>query len=350
MRLIVFGGYTSRKPPECAQLTHAPQPMTRDEFYSKYRLLKQIAGEGGRSYTAQHRPSGRAVQVHFLDRDAFADEVSLGDLLEQLSPRYRAKVLEMMTVDGSQVAVTEFLEGSATFEEWLRSGTAATNPMTQPSEPRSPSSKLGEFTQLFQSSEGPSAPTPATGLPPAGPVERPTPGPAAGSFTELFRPQTGDPQAGEPPPAQGPPGATMPPVRVVGLRVTTPREPPRREPEPKPPPLRPNFGAGPAFPPPPPEPLTPRLEPRPPGAPIINAPEPPPPPPLPSPVWSGPSEFTRQLQGGPRFGAEDPPVLAGPGPAEPPAPPKPSYVPLLLALNLVFIIAVGLIVYFALKR
>ncbi|MGH7525599.1 MAG: hypothetical protein ACREMX_02735, partial [Gemmatimonadales bacterium] len=166
--------------------------------------------------------------------------------------------------------------------------------------------------------------------------------------TELFRPPTGEPAPAQSLPGQDSPGATMPPVRVVGLRVTTPREQPRREPEP--PPRRPNFGGGPAIPPTPPEPLTPRLEPRLPGAPIIQAPELTPPPPMPSPVWSGPSEFTRQLQGGPRLGSEDPPVLAAPAPPEPPTPQKPSYVPLLLALNLVFIIATGLILYFALKR
>ncbi|MGH7528248.1 MAG: hypothetical protein ACREMX_16265, partial [Gemmatimonadales bacterium] len=145
--------------------------MTRDEFYSKYRLLKQIEGEAGPSYTAQHRTSGRAVQVHFLARDAVADEAALGALLERLSPRYRAKVLETMTVDGSLVVVTEFLEGSATFEGWLRSGAAATNPMAQSAGPPSPPARAGEFTQLFQASEGPPAPPPASGAPPADPVE-----------------------------------------------------------------------------------------------------------------------------------------------------------------------------------
>jgi hypothetical protein len=66
-------------------------------------------------------------------------------------------------------------------------------------------------------------------------------------------------------------------------------------------------------------------------------------------AWSGPSEFTRQLSRGPQLDQEPPEVLGAPSPAEPPAH-KPSWVPLLLALNLVVIVATGLILYFALKR
>jgi hypothetical protein len=67
----------------------------------------------------------------------------------------------------------------------------------------------------------------------------------------------------------------------------------------------------------------------------------------PPPIWSGPSEFTRQLERSPAISSVVPAVQAAE--LEPP-PEKKSYVPLLLALNLIVIIATGLIVYFALRR
>jgi hypothetical protein len=64
----------------------------------------------------------------------------------------------------------------------------------------------------------------------------------------------------------------------------------------------------------------------------------------------GPSEFTRAL-GRVAF----PPPPAAPAPLKPKieekaAAARPSYLPVLIVLNLVFIAAVGLIVYFALRR
>jgi hypothetical protein len=71
-------------------------------------------------------------------------------------------------------------------------------------------------------------------------------------------------------------------------------------------------------------------------------------PPAPQPIWNGPSEFTRQLERRPGLSDELPAVIPAPEPDRPPE--KKSYVPLLLVLNLIVIIATGLVVYFALKR
>ena len=74
------------------------------------------------------------------------------------------------------------------------------------------------------------------------------------------------------------------------------------------------------------------------------------PPPSPVPGWSGESDYTRQLR------PAAAPVDAAPPLAPPAAVPESagggrgSLVPLLLVLNIVVVIATGLIVYFALKR
>ena len=70
------------------------------------------------------------------------------------------------------------------------------------------------------------------------------------------------------------------------------------------------------------------------------------PPPAPLPAWSGPSDYTRQLRS---VGAPTDPAAPIAAPAAP-AGEKHSIVPLLLILNIVVIIATGLLVYFALKR
>ena len=75
-----------------------------------------------------------------------------------------------------------------------------------------------------------------------------------------------------------------------------------------------------------------------------------PPAPSPSPAFrQGPSDYTRILGGAGALG--DVPILeAGPPPAATPAPSSRSHWPLWLLLNVVLILATGLVVYFALKR
>jgi hypothetical protein len=94
-----------------------------------------------------------------------------------------------------------------------------------------------------------------------------------------------------------------------------------------------------------------------PAAPIIKTPALGPlPPPAPLPGWSGESDYTRQLS--PAAASVDPlPVPASSPPPDaatgakdaPPAAPQ-SIVPLLLVLNIIVIIATGVILYFALKK
>lgn len=337
--------------------------MTSDEFTSEYKLLKQIAGKGGRSYTAEHLASGRAVLVHILEDSQVGGASGLSALLERLSPRDKSRVLSTMTVDQSLVVVTQFLQGFDGFEGWLRAKTSG--PAAPPPPPSGlPQEFHGEFTRLFRSSED--APAPPAGRTPAGPASDTTLSPPAGSnFTDLFRAP-----AGTPPPAQGPDRATIPPVRMVGVRVPLPSEPssvdpepprltpnlgPSREPasqtEPGPPRLTPNFGPS-REPPPPPDMVAGWPQP---DEVIIRTGEPAPPPVIPATSWGGPSEFTRQLGSVPQppvsqFSGELPQVAGISEPNEASAERKRSYLPLFLVLNLVFIMATGLVVYFALRR
>ena len=306
--------------------------MTSQEFESNYKVLKQIAGGAGRSYTAQQRPSGRAVLVHVFDSAAAGEEA--GSLIERLPPRDRVKVLDSLTVDESLVFVTQVLEGFQSFEGWLRGrAVGATAPSARPAHPPDEGSAGGEFTELFRP---PEQPQPTAKEPES--LETP-PAKAPGGFTDLF---SAPPV--RPPAAPHPPIPRAPPVRVVDLRLPAPRQSVDREPAP--PPLRPNLAGGTQ---PPATPLVPPA-PRVPGEQIIAAPESQPVPPPPSPAWSGPSDFTRQLERGPHPETDAPPALPPPEPSDPPGAGKESVLPLLLATNLISMLVTGLIVYFAFGR
>jgi hypothetical protein len=327
--------------------------MTSDEFKSKYRLLKQIAAGGGRSYTAQHCTTGRAVLVHFTDEELTRAEGTLGALLFRLNPRDRSKVVETMTVDRSLVVVTQFLEGFETFEGWLRSRTDTPDaPAASPPTPAPAPPSAGEFTQLFRPIDDSATPNdaerashplpipdvaaaPAPRPPDRQPAEQPSAGP---NFTEMFRGPAG------PSPASKRSDSEPGPLPIINLRL--PSRPVLSGPErpPAPPKLTPNLEAA----APPPEPLDlPRL-----GNFLLDAPEPVSPAQSAPPAWGAgaASEFTRQMSRSPQVSPMTPEVVGAPEPPPAMAQPARSYLPLLLALNLVVIIALGLILYFALRR
>jgi hypothetical protein len=295
--------------------------MTSDEFSSEYKLLKQIAANGGRSYTAEHLPSKRAVLVHILEENQVGGAAGLTELLGRLSPKDKTRILGTMKVEGSWVVVTQFLQGFQGFEAWVQTRSSAPTP-TASSAP--PPEMHGEFTRLFRSSSD--APASTADLSPV--RDAPSP-PQASGFTDLFR-------APAPPPAHGqdPDRATIPPIRMVGVRVPPPSQSVPQEPEP--PRLKPNFGPSPVSSPAPAQPEV-----------VIRTGDPPPPSPPSS--WDGPSEFTRLL-GKVSLTGEVAQVSGQPEALDDPVAAKPSYLPLFVVLNLVFILATGLIVYFALQR
>jgi hypothetical protein len=339
LRLAVFGDYTSHRK-EQVEPTPAQQPMTSDEFGSQYRLLKQMAVKEGRSYTAEHVPSGRAVLVHFLEEERIGGASGLRTLLERLDPRDRSRVLDTITVENSLVVVTQFLQDFDGLEPWLRARSG--EPVALPPTPAAPPQEThGEFTRLFRSSENMGdAPVnrPQDLEQPSGEVSS-----SGSNFTDLFR-------APVMPPDQTAHGGSIPSVRMVGVRVPLPPQP-----APPPPPLNPQPPSDAA-----PPRLTPNFETKAGPAPeLAGWPRPdevvirtgePASAPVPQGSWRGPSEYTRMFGSVPQPTGELAQPLSPPEPPEEPPERKRSYLALFLVLNLVFILATGIILYFALRR
>ena len=155
--------------------------MTSTDFAAKYRLLKNVATRGARSFLAQQVELGRMVMVHYLDSENVEERAVTLERLEALRPPGRDKLLEITEVDGTPVAVTLFISSFKDFATWLDSvGTAA---------PSTPASQPGEFTRAF------SKPDRAPAAPPPAPRAVSTPEPARekakpkktpGEFTRIF--------------------------------------------------------------------------------------------------------------------------------------------------------------------
>ena len=158
--------------------------MTSTEFAARYRLLKNVAMRGARSFLAQQVELGRMVMVHYLDSEKPQERAATLARLEALTPPARSKLLEIADVDGSPVAVTLFISSFVDFGTWLDAvspNLPAPPPLPAPSAaPPAP----GAFTQAFQKLDRPRAniihaPTPNE--------ERPAPSPRpASDFTGIF--------------------------------------------------------------------------------------------------------------------------------------------------------------------
>jgi hypothetical protein len=319
--------------------------MTTEEFNARYKLLKQITQGPGRSFTAQEVASGRAVLVHFLAEGLIPPGGQFRDLMNQLASRDRSKVLDILSVGPSTVVVTQFLEDFETFELWLQSRLGGGRPPVAAPDAPAP---IGDFTKLFQQSADAES-----GFPPTPPVVRPP----RDSFTELFKTPP-EPMA-QPRPLPSP---ATPPVEILRVRLPAGDSAPPVAPSPAlpmpswPGSFDPPKAAAPL--PPLPSPVLGSQSPPPiPAPPIIRTPALGPlPPPPPVPGWSGESDYTRQLSSAPPP-VEPAPPLPSPAPLDAaagtkqaPAVGSQSIVPLLLVLNIIVIIATGVIVYFALKK
>src|SRR5688572_14314629 len=93
--------------------------MTSAEFAAKYKLLKCVTENGARTYLAQQMDLGRVVMAHYLDDDAGGEARRALGRVEQLPPTERAKVLEVVEVDGIPVVVTLFMPGFENLPAWL---------------------------------------------------------------------------------------------------------------------------------------------------------------------------------------------------------------------------------------
>jgi len=177
--------------------------MTSTDFAARYRLLKNVATRGARSFLAQQVALGRMVMVHYLDSETPEQRSATLARLEALKLPAREKLLEIVDVDGSPVAVTLFLSSFVDFATWLdHVSVPVAAPQTPPPVKIAPHTP-GEFTRAFSKVETPAAPpvmapkvehVPQRQAPPAPPPPAAKP---VGDFTRIF----GKVDAGEPRPA-----------------------------------------------------------------------------------------------------------------------------------------------------
>jgi hypothetical protein len=175
--------------------------MTSTEFAAKYRLLKNVAMRGARSFLAQQVALGRMVMVHYLDSETPQQRSATLARLNALSSPARDKLLEILDVDGSPVAVTLFLSSFVDFTTWIDQLSdapvrvahtpAVATPPTQSASPTpltpppSVSHTPGEFTHIFSKLE--SAPdAPRSFASDRAIPKKPVPQNSPGEFTQLF--------------------------------------------------------------------------------------------------------------------------------------------------------------------
>ena len=144
--------------------------MTSTEFARRYRLLKNVANRGARSFLAQQVDLGRMVMVHYLDSETVQQRVATLRRLEALTRPARDKLLEIADVDGSPVAVTLFVSSFVDFTSWLDSVSSAPAKAvaSAPPAPRSEPAPqpAGDFTRMFGKLEPPPAFSPSVATQP----------------------------------------------------------------------------------------------------------------------------------------------------------------------------------------
>ncbi len=90
--------------------------MTDEELRQKYRFLKLVAQDGGRTFHALDG-GGRVVMVHYLAEDQ--DPAGLLGQIGRLGTVDRRRILDRYDVAGAPVIITEFIQGFKTFTAWV---------------------------------------------------------------------------------------------------------------------------------------------------------------------------------------------------------------------------------------
>jgi hypothetical protein len=362
-------------------------------FSDRYELLELLRDDGIKTFGAREIATGRAIWVFLLTGVPPQTARELLDQVQSLTDRNVSELIETGDNQGTPYVVAEILPGMLNLRDWLsteleRYGVPkpAGNldhltrvgrwqiPVAppQPPAPQPSQAAPGEFTRMFQA-----------GAPPAPIAEPAPPQPQAGpgEFTRMF--QAGAPPAPlaepAPPQPQAGPGeftrmfqAGAPPAPLAEPALVQPPAPPQPQtgpgeftrffasPLPAPEPARPMQFPTPAVPPAA-APAPPSASYAPPGeftgifgksdagAPRAMPPIAPIAPQAPAPS-AGPGEYTRMF--GPRM---DPPSAsvspATPAPAPAAAPVrKSSNLPLILILAGLFLVALLVVVFFALKK
>jgi len=371
-------------------------------FHEKYELLALRGGDQEITLPGIEISSKRPVLVHLLAAGYTPENRELLRIIIELSAENQRRVLETGDHDGIPYVVTDILPESLSLRNWVTAGAAAkpepgeftrmfqaaAKPAQAKSEAGAGESEPGEFTRLFRSPSGAATATPeprpvaetlatppAPEAPPAAPaVPRateaaestrlfqappapPAPDPmATGDFTLMMR----SPLAPEPVRPKAAPLSADPPGGFTQMMQGGFPKPPAAGPAPPASPARKPVPAGESFDSQsdftrifgPDAPASDSLTQ--PAAPQVPLPQggqatgvfsrrPVPPAPEAAP---GPGEFTRM------FSAPSPPPVSAPKPTQPApaATPAKSYLPLILILGGLFLLAVILILVFALAR
>src|SRR5436305_12407889 len=219
--------------------------MTSTDFAARYRLLKNVATRGARSFLAQQVALGRMVMVHYLDSETPEQRMATLARLDALKPPAREKLVEIADVDGSPVAVTQFISSFVDFSTWLdQVSPASAIPAPTPA-PKVVEAAPGDFTRAFNKIEIPAAPpvvARAVEPRPVAPTPPPAPTPAraqtkpVSEFTNIF----GKVELGATKPAPAPrpevtPAPTPDQLNSPTLIIAAPK-PVSKVPSPPPPP------------------------------------------------------------------------------------------------------------------
>jgi len=216
--------------------------MTSIDFASRYRLLKNVATRGARSFLAQQVSLGRMVMVHYLDSETPEQRTATLARLDALKPPAREKLVEIADVDGSPVAVTQFISSFVDFSTWLDQVSPASAIPAAPPTPKIVESAPGDFTRAFNKIEAPAAPPvipraperPRAAQSPAPPP--PAPARSASEFTKIF----GKVDLGQAKPAAAPRGEAAPSptpdeLNSPTLIIAAPKPAPKQAAPPPPP-------------------------------------------------------------------------------------------------------------------
>jgi hypothetical protein len=304
------------------------------KFNDRYEILELVAThQESTTFTARDLTTGTSVMLHVLSAHSVAGPPLLELAREHLGPS--RPVLEISESKGKSFVVTDVISPFDSLRQWLEQLKVAAQPQKESTE------QVGEFTRKFRGfGQQPLSSTPSAGPAPPDP----------GEFTRMFKPK---------------PVST--PDRLKTDSTPQPAQP--AQPSSLPPLPEPSWA--PALETPADNNWVPKVQwsdPNPVGAPnsepMFNPPPVPSPPPAAPMIDSGgPSEFTRVISK-PRSIADSPkaisPELAVAPPSAPqPAPPAAtpgetssapvSYLPLILGFVVLFLIAVIVVVFFALK-
>jgi hypothetical protein len=219
--------------------------MTSIDFASKYRLLKNVATRGARSFLAQQVSLGRMVMVHYLDSETPEQRTATLARLDALKPPAREKLVEIADVDGSPVAVTQFISSFVDFSTWLDQVSPASAIPAAPPTPKIVEAAPGDFTRAFNKIEAPAAPPVipraperprAAQSPAAPPPPPPTPARSAGEFTKIFgKVDFGQAKPAAAPRAEAAPAPTPDELNSPTVIIAAPKSAPKQAAPPPPP-------------------------------------------------------------------------------------------------------------------